>query len=161
MLGQPGRRERLGDAAHGEDQAVVRNLQVLVEAAVQVERPELEVDALDDALQDLVPLQGAVQRDRDPSRIQATRGDLRQQRAVTEVVGRADDRQVGGVLGQLLLQGAGREEPREAAADHDHLRLSAMPSPSCPIMIRYVATLRQWRHTSGWSGQATLTTNCP
>jgi hypothetical protein len=118
-LAQARRRNLTGDAAGGEDQPVVRQRQLL--AARYPHLPALEVDVLDAALQDAGAAQRAVQGHRDALRVQTSGGDLGEQRAVTQVIGRADHRHLGQLTGQNPGELAGGEEPGEAAADDDDL----------------------------------------
>ena len=70
-----------------------------------------------------------MQRNGDAPRIEPTGGDLGEQRAVTQMIRRADQCQVGRTLRQQAFECASREVTREPTSDDDdgrtaHQRLS-------------------------------------
>jgi hypothetical protein len=120
VLSHPGDLEGPGDPAGGEHQPVPGQLLGRAVGAEQGRRAATDVDADHVPEQHPGPAQGGVQADGDVTRLDHPGGHVGQQGAVEEVVGGADQQQLGGVGGQELLQPPHAMEAGEAAADHQH-----------------------------------------
>jgi len=95
VLGHAGDRQELVDAADGEHQPVVSDLPGPVLGVHPPHLPFGEIDAVDLAQDEPDIGQRLGHRHRHPAGLEQTRGDLRQQRHVQEVVGRVHDHDVG------------------------------------------------------------------
>jgi hypothetical protein len=129
VLGDPGDRQQLVDAARGEHQAVVAQLAAAALGIRPADLPLREVDGVDLAEHEPHAGQRLGERHGDPARIEHPGGDLGQQRQVEEVVGGVDQHDLDGVAG-APGQRARRRVPGEPAPD-DH---DALP---CPWLRRH------------------------
>lgn len=100
ILGHPGDRQQLVDAADREHQPVVRQLTPLPLRVGEADPAVGQVDPVGLADDHPYPGQGAGQRHRDPAGLDHPGGHLGQQRQVEEVVGRVQQHDLGTPAGQ-------------------------------------------------------------
>ena len=123
MLGQTGKPLEIDAGAERDDELVIVEIDGNQARALDDDHLLLlEVDAHDLGLAHLEPAQQLAQRHDRIGRMDARRGDLRQQRLEDEIVVGVDELDIE-LAAAVPLQRLGGEYPAEAAADHENLLL--------------------------------------